>query len=309
MAVLANPRLVAELEHYGAQDVVKCYHCGNCTAACPFSRGAVHLPAQVDALPADGAGGQAARQPRAVALLLLRRVLRAVPARGRARRDHDEHAPLADRAVRLHRHLQALLPLLEGRAGRHPARGPAHRRWASSPTGSSGGGGILRSTTGHGAFLPARACTSSTGCMAGGAPRRCSWSTASRMWWFTMGATAASASRSAPTCASLVLLPLHFFTQKRYRECERQAALAHPPRAHAELRDHARPHHVLPARHAGRPGDPAGRCTSSATWPRSASLGTAIYAIRGRIRKTRAALPALARDRLDLPRHALLRGR
>ena len=38
MAVLANPRLVGELEHYGAQDVVKCYHCGNCSATCPFSQ-------------------------------------------------------------------------------------------------------------------------------------------------------------------------------------------------------------------------------------------------------------------------------
>jgi ferredoxin len=38
MAVMANPRLVEELEHYGAHDVVKCYHCGNCSAVCPFSK-------------------------------------------------------------------------------------------------------------------------------------------------------------------------------------------------------------------------------------------------------------------------------
>ena len=38
MAVHADPRLVAELETYGAQDVLKCYHCGNCTAVCPFSK-------------------------------------------------------------------------------------------------------------------------------------------------------------------------------------------------------------------------------------------------------------------------------
>jgi len=38
MAVQADPRLVAELETYGAQDVLKCYHCGNCTAVCPFSK-------------------------------------------------------------------------------------------------------------------------------------------------------------------------------------------------------------------------------------------------------------------------------
>ena len=38
MAVLANPRLIGELEKYGAEHVVKCYHCGNCSATCPFSR-------------------------------------------------------------------------------------------------------------------------------------------------------------------------------------------------------------------------------------------------------------------------------
>ena len=38
MAVRVNPKLIDELEHYGAQDVIKCYHCGNCSAACPFSK-------------------------------------------------------------------------------------------------------------------------------------------------------------------------------------------------------------------------------------------------------------------------------
>ncbi len=38
MAVRANPKLIDELELYGAQDVSKCYHCGNCSAVCPFSK-------------------------------------------------------------------------------------------------------------------------------------------------------------------------------------------------------------------------------------------------------------------------------
>jgi quinone-modifying oxidoreductase subunit QmoC len=38
MTVRANPKLIEELEIYGAQDVSKCYHCGNCSAACPFSK-------------------------------------------------------------------------------------------------------------------------------------------------------------------------------------------------------------------------------------------------------------------------------
>jgi len=37
MAIRANPKLIEELEPYGAEDVMKCYHCGNCSAVCPFS--------------------------------------------------------------------------------------------------------------------------------------------------------------------------------------------------------------------------------------------------------------------------------
>jgi len=38
VAVRVNPRLIDDLARYGAQDVSKCYHCGNCSAVCPFSR-------------------------------------------------------------------------------------------------------------------------------------------------------------------------------------------------------------------------------------------------------------------------------
>ena len=38
MAIRVNPKLITELEIYGAQDVSKCYHCGNCSATCPFSK-------------------------------------------------------------------------------------------------------------------------------------------------------------------------------------------------------------------------------------------------------------------------------
>jgi ferredoxin/energy-converting hydrogenase Eha subunit A len=38
MATRVNPMLIDDLERYGAEDVTKCYHCGNCTATCPFSQ-------------------------------------------------------------------------------------------------------------------------------------------------------------------------------------------------------------------------------------------------------------------------------
>ncbi len=34
MAIRVNPKLIGELERYGAEDVQKCYHCGNCSAVC-----------------------------------------------------------------------------------------------------------------------------------------------------------------------------------------------------------------------------------------------------------------------------------
>ena len=72
MAIRINPKLIDELEVYGAEDVSKCYHCGNCSAVCPHSKRPVRVPAQVDAQPADGPRGQAQGRSRAMALLLLR---------------------------------------------------------------------------------------------------------------------------------------------------------------------------------------------------------------------------------------------
>ena len=38
MTVRANPKLVDQLKRYGADDVSKCFHCGTCTATCPLSK-------------------------------------------------------------------------------------------------------------------------------------------------------------------------------------------------------------------------------------------------------------------------------
>jgi len=44
MAIRVNPKLIDELAKYGAADVQNCYHCGNCSAACPFSKGPFLIP-------------------------------------------------------------------------------------------------------------------------------------------------------------------------------------------------------------------------------------------------------------------------
>jgi len=37
MAIRVNPKLIDQLERYGADDVKNCYHCGNCSAVCPHT--------------------------------------------------------------------------------------------------------------------------------------------------------------------------------------------------------------------------------------------------------------------------------
>jgi ferredoxin len=37
MAIRVNPKLIEELERFGSDDVQNCYHCGNCSAVCPHT--------------------------------------------------------------------------------------------------------------------------------------------------------------------------------------------------------------------------------------------------------------------------------
>jgi ferredoxin len=37
MAIRVNPKLIDELERFGSEDVQNCYHCGNCSAVCPHA--------------------------------------------------------------------------------------------------------------------------------------------------------------------------------------------------------------------------------------------------------------------------------
>ncbi|MFH2108034.1 MAG: 4Fe-4S dicluster domain-containing protein [Chrysiogenia bacterium] len=37
MAIRVNPKIIDDLEGYGAEDVQLCYHCGNCSAVCPHA--------------------------------------------------------------------------------------------------------------------------------------------------------------------------------------------------------------------------------------------------------------------------------
>jgi ferredoxin len=44
MAIRVNPKLIDRLACYGAADVQNCYHCGHCSASCPFSKEPLVIP-------------------------------------------------------------------------------------------------------------------------------------------------------------------------------------------------------------------------------------------------------------------------
>ena len=266
----------------------------------PAQREPEPLPAQVDAGPADGARAAAAREPRPVALLLLRRLLRAVPARRRPRRDHDEHAPLAHRAVRLHRDLGSCSTARRRRRSRR-CSGSRSLTCAGFVGYGLAGGRSLAVYDGAGAFLPESAVHVFDWAM-GGALFALLAVNCARMWWFTMHGD--ERAPRVPLSAYLrhaALLPVHFFTQKRYRQCKNTGPVGRPPGADALLRDDARAHRVLPAADAGGAGGALERARLRVPRgdraPRRDDRGAARAA-----RPPGGAPQALARVRLDLPR-------
>ena len=44
MSARVNPELVDELAEYGAEDVQKCFNCGNCTATCALAEENTNFP-------------------------------------------------------------------------------------------------------------------------------------------------------------------------------------------------------------------------------------------------------------------------
>jgi len=70
MAVRVNPKLIDDLEVFGAEDVSKCYHCGNCSATCPSPKSPTSSRG-VRCACCRWAWRRSWREPRALALLLL----------------------------------------------------------------------------------------------------------------------------------------------------------------------------------------------------------------------------------------------
>jgi ferredoxin len=218
MAVRSNPNLIDDLEHYGARDVAKCYQCGNCSAACKlsgeqavFPRKTMHylqlglekpLLSTLEPWLCYYCGDCSDQCPRGAepgeTMMGMRRWLT-------AQYDFTGISRLLYRSWVTELGAILLLALLTG-AG-------------FLGFGFLFGGANLSVYDGAGAFLPAHdvhifdwtmgitlGLILSINCL--------------RMWLFTMQSENAKPVALSEYLHHLTLLPLHFMTQKRFRDCE-----------------------------------------------------------------------------------------
>jgi quinone-modifying oxidoreductase, subunit QmoC len=230
MAIRANPKLIDELEAYGAQDVSKCYHCGNCSATCPFSQGDTVFPRRAmrqlqmglesklessldpwlcyycgectDDCPRDAEPGET--------MMSLRRWLT-------ARYDWTGISRLFYRSWKAELTAVLIVALLTG--------------VGFLLAGLYLGGGDIGVYNGENAFLPAG--DSWYGLPAGWGVHAFDWilagvlvfflgSNCVRMWWKTMGRNPDTRWAVGAYVRKLWVLPAHFMTQMRYAKCERK---------------------------------------------------------------------------------------
>jgi ferredoxin/nitrate reductase gamma subunit len=214
----ANPRLVDDLQRYGAEDVSKCFHCGNCTAACRLSEANRLIPrrtmralqmglegrlrASLDPWLCYYCGDCSEQCPRGAdpgeTMMSVRRWLT-------AQYDFTGIARLFYLSPAAHVAVMLAIALLTG-AG-FVAYGLV---W---------GGGSLAVYHGPGAFLPEPAVHVFDWAM-GGTLLLLLMMNCARMWWCTMRSGDGPSIPATTYLRHFLLLPVHFFTQRRYRQCK-----------------------------------------------------------------------------------------
>ncbi|MBN1866486.1 4Fe-4S dicluster domain-containing protein [Candidatus Sumerlaeota bacterium] len=222
MPIRVNPKLVNEIERYGAEDVSKCYHCGNCSAVCPHSTQPFVFPRAPMRLLQMGFEsklqnslepwlcyycGQCSEQcPRDAepgeTMMSLRRWLI-------SRYDFTGLSRLFYRSWKAELGALLIMAVLTG---------VGFLLWGFTH-------GDIRSYDGPNAFLASSAVHIFDWTMA---VVLTLFLTANcvRMWWFTV---AGRKDISVPLLSYLrgvYLIPLHFFTQKRYAECGHKTSWA-----------------------------------------------------------------------------------
>ncbi len=228
MPVRVNPSLIDDLRRYGAEDVSKCYHCGNCTAACQLSGQDALFPR---------------RSMRALQMGLERRLRSSLdPWLCYYCGDCSEQCPRGadpgETMMSLRRWLTAQYDFTG--LSRLFYRSPAAQLVAMlaiaalTAAGFVGHalleGGRLAVYDGPQAFLPEATVHAFDWAM-GGVLFALLLVNCARMWWFAMRAGGGPRASAGAYLRNLPLLPLHFFTQKRYRQCKRTG----PWRVHLAL--------------------------------------------------------------------------
>ena len=215
MAIRVNPKLVDELARYGAEDVQKCYHCGNCSAVCSHAKEEFVFPRKLMRLLQMGlekrlrnslepwlcyyCGHCSTQCPRGAepgeTMMSLRRWLT-------AQYDFTTISKLFYRSWKAE--VAAILIMAALTATGFFLYGFHH--------------GSIRIYDGPGAFLPASAIHVFDWAMASVLATLLAIN-AGRMWWFTTGGNGKRAVRKLAYLQQLYILPLHFLTQKRYSDC------------------------------------------------------------------------------------------
>jgi ferredoxin len=216
MATTIEPGLADELQKYGAEDVSKCYNCGNCSAVCVHSEAPFVLPRRpIHALQLglteklEGSlepwlcyyCGECSEQcPKEAepgeTMMSLRRWLT-------SRYDFTGISRLFYRSWRWEVFAVVLMALITG--------------LGFSLVGAATGS--ISQYDGPNAFLPSSGVHIFDWSMAALLVVLLGIN-AARMWWFTMGRDRDEHFPLASYIAGLYTLPLHFFTQKKYAQCE-----------------------------------------------------------------------------------------
>ncbi len=215
MAIRVNPKLIVELERYGAEDVQKCYHCGNCSAVCTHVEEGFVFPRKPMRLLQMGLEkrlesslepwlcyycGQCSEQcPRGAepgeTMMSLRRWLT-------SRYDFTGLSRLFYRSWKAEVAAIIIVALLT-------AAGFLLYGFSQ---------GNIHIYDGPGAFLPSHAVHIFDWTMASVLAALLAIN-AARMWWFTTGSNGNLRATPGSYLKHLYDLPLHFFTQKRYAGC------------------------------------------------------------------------------------------
>lgn len=224
MAIRVNPKLITELEKYGAEDVQNCYHCGNCSAACPFSKEPFIIPRRSMRHLQMGLEdklrgtlepwlcyycGECSQQcPRGAepgeTMMSLRRWLT-------SRYDLTGLSRLFYRSWKMELVALLLVAIATG--------------VGFLLMGFTFGAGNLNVYAGEGALFPAEKVHAFDIALAGFLAFILAMN-AARMWWFTTGRNRDLRVPVHVYIKKLLLLPFHFLTQARYSKCEKKTPWA-----------------------------------------------------------------------------------